>query len=64
MKILGNLILLSGLAWAGLGMANVWIAATEDPTALAITIVVNGVLMIIPGLMLAGVGGLLARKRS
>mgnify|MGYP001769650410 CR=1 FL=1 len=64
-QFFGTLLVLVGVGWAALGVANVWIAAGRgdmSDAALGLTLLVNGALMLLPGLMVAGVGGLLAKK--
>jgi hypothetical protein len=63
-RFFGVVLIVIGVAWALLGVANVWLAAGHElsDAALGLTLLVNGALMLLPGLMLAGLGGLLARR--
>ena len=74
MRAFGWILLVGGLLWAFGGVYNVgvlFMGAVKAPTdaareqaslATGVALFVNGLLFIFPGLVVAGIGGLLARR--
>jgi hypothetical protein len=76
MRALGWILLVVGLLWAFGGVYNVgaaFMGGVNAPTdaarqqasmATAVSLLLNGLLFILPGLVVAGIGGLLARRAT
>jgi uncharacterized membrane protein len=63
---MGELLLIVGLGWAILGVANLLMAnwGTMSSTLGVVAIMFNVLLFILPGLILAGIGQGLLRRRA
>jgi len=61
----GLLLILVGGGWAVLGAANVLMGASKglSETTIAFSLILNMLVFLMPGLVLAGIGGLLRRRR-
>jgi hypothetical protein len=74
MTVFGWLLILGGGAWAVLGAVNVWAAfqpaiLAENEAArnaasqtTAVSVILNGLVFIFPGLLVAGIGALVAKR--
>ena len=65
---MGLLLMVVGYGWALLGLANIvthpgWATGSSE-TSIAISIIINAVLFILPGLVVGAMGGLLRKKAS
>ncbi len=64
MRLLGWLLLLIGLGWAALSSPQLTDGTAAGQAALGMAVLLYGGFFVLPGLVLTGIGGLLARRRG
>jgi hypothetical protein len=60
------IFVLLGLIWAGIGVANVFMGASNglSTNVLSMSIIFNGIVFVFPGLVLLGIGAMIESKKK